>query len=381
MNLQPLLSPASAYASALTAGHFQPDVAQQQAVHWLDRCHMALHQSGPTSVLPRGVYLWGPVGRGKTWLMDLFQRSLQVPSRRLHFHHFIRWVHQRQFQLTGTANPLQALAQELAAEVRVLCFDELFINDIGDAILVGQLLQTLLELGVVLVATSNQPPSGLYADGFNRERLLPAIGALEAAMEVVCVDGGRDHRLQPGKVCQRYWVQDPANAQSALAPVFSELIGDIPPLDGTLVLGAQKVPVIQRTARVLWTDFAALCEAPLAAMDFIELCDQYQHILLSAVPVLAGGAARKGIARGTEDAAQQVAAGQRKTLPMTRTDDAVRRFIALVDECYERRIPLYLEAAVPLEQLYPEGFLAFPFRRTLSRLQEMQRLHYGQLPY
>mgnify|MGYP001759805437 CR=1 FL=1 len=158
------LSPLAAYRLAVEQG-FQSDPAQWHAVEILERCQQAIHAGGASP--GSGVYLWGPVGRGKTWLMDRFHESLQVPARRQHFHHFMRWVHQRLFQLVGTADPLQALARELGRQVRVLCFDELFVNDIGDAIILGRLLEVMFEQGVVLVATSNQPPEQLYADGFN----------------------------------------------------------------------------------------------------------------------------------------------------------------------------------------------------------------------
>src|SRR5690606_2538223 len=170
---------ATLYRHAIEQQGFVSDAAQWQAVARLDDCLRALHAGEPTL----GIYLWGPVGRGKTWLMDRFQQSLQLPSRRQHFHHFMRWVHRRLFKLTGTPDPLQALADELSAEVRVLCFDELFVSDIGDATLLGGLFQKLFARGLVLVATSNQPPSQLYADGFNRERFLPAIAALERHMQ------------------------------------------------------------------------------------------------------------------------------------------------------------------------------------------------------
>src|SRR5690554_5150227 len=164
------LTPLQALQQALEGG-FVPDPAQQQAALALDELHQLLH-TNPTQA-PQGVYLWGPVGRGKTWLMDIFHNSLQVPSRRQHFHHFMQWVHRRLFQLTGSADPLAIIARELAAEVRVLCFDELFINDIGDASILGRLFLTMFAEGMILVATSNQPPQQLYEHGHNRERLLP----------------------------------------------------------------------------------------------------------------------------------------------------------------------------------------------------------------
>lgn len=365
--LAPSLSPKEAYQQALAAG-FQPDTAQHTAVQSLERCFQALENGQLNS---QGVYLYGPVGRGKTWLMDRFYEALTVPARRQHFHHFMRWVHQRLFQLTGQENPLTVLAQELAKEVQVLCFDELFVNDIGDAILISGLLQELFAQGLVLVATSNQHPDQLYENGFNRERLLPAIAAIKRHMQVLSVDGGQDHRLHPGEGYQRYWV----NEQGVLEGVFNEITYEENhqlDVEQVLVLGHRNVPIIKRSDKLLWCNYHALCEQPLAAVDFIELCDQFEHILLEQVPKLTGTARQNMIARGTEDGVVQVTAGDRKLPLLSRQDDGVRRFIALVDECYDRNIPLYINAAVTLEELYTEGALAFPFRRTLSRLQEMQ---------
>ncbi|WP_375739989.1 cell division protein ZapE [Pseudomonas boanensis] len=360
-------SPLAAYQQALEQGGFQPDTAQHNAAQWLHACHEALHGSGPAT----GVYLWGPVGRGKTWLMDRFHQSLRVPSRRQHFHHFMRWVHQRLFQLTGTPDPLHALARELGEQVRVLCFDELFVSDIGDAMLLGRLLQLMFEEGVVLVATSNQPPQQLYADGFNRERFLPAIAAIERHMQVVGVDGGQDHRLHPGVAHPRYWVEQP-DQPSALHEAFERLAAGQGVSTEPIELGHRSVPVVRRCKAAAWLRFADLCEQPLAALDFIALCDCFPALLLSEVPNLSGQQREARIARGTEDGVERVVAGDRQMPGLSVHDDSVRRFIALVDECYDRRVPLYLEAAVPLDELYTEGYLGFPFRRTLSRLQEMQ---------
>lgn len=366
-------SPLAAWQQAVEQQGFVHDPSQWQAVQALQRCHEALHQ-GHT---PQGVYLWGPVGRGKTWLMDQFHRTLRVPSRRQHFHHFMGWVHQRSFQLTGTADPLQALARELSQEVRVLCFDELFVNDIGDAIILGRLFQVMFEQGVVLVCTSNQPPEQLYADGFNRERFMPAIAAIERHMQVVCVDGGEDHRLHPGQTEPRYWVCEPGQP-SALAEVFARLTQGEVASSAPIEVGYRRLLVVQASATVLWCRYGELCEQPLAAMDFMALCDRFRAILLSEVPAL-GAPQRPGrIARGTEDGAQRVEAGDRELPQLSIHDDSVRRFIALVDECYDRKVPLYIEARVAMDQLYTEGYLAFAFRRTYSRLQEMQLHRFGQ---
>ncbi|MCQ4258295.1 cell division protein ZapE [Stutzerimonas stutzeri] len=369
-------APLALYQQAVTRHGFVSDAAQLRAVERLQRCHEALHERAPRSP-QQGVYLWGPVGRGKTWLMDLFHRSLQVPSRRQHFHHFMRWVHIRLFQLNGTADPLHALAQELSADVRVLCFDELFVGDIGDAIILGRLFQVMFEEGVVIVATSNQPPDQLYADGFNRERFMPAIKAIEQNMEVTDVDGGADHRLRSGAGKQRYWVCEP-DADGALRSVFDELVARGATTAEPAMLGRRLLQVVRRSEAVIWCRFAELCGQAFSALDFIELCDGYSTILLSDVPRL-GSEQRDGrIARGTEDGATRIAAGDRELPRLAAHDDSVRRFIALVDECYDRRVPLYLEARVPLDELYTQGYLSFAFRRTLSRLREMQLQRFGK---
>ncbi|MFO2463594.1 cell division protein ZapE [Pseudomonas sp. 15FMM2] len=364
-------SPLAAYQFALTDHGFVADDAQLQAVQALQDCHQALHQGG---VNVCGVYLWGPVGRGKTWLMDQFHQSLRVPARRQHFHHFMGWVHQRSFQLTGTADPLQALARELSQELRVLCFDELFVNDIGDAIILGRLFQVMFEEGVVMVCTSNQPPDQLYGDGFNRERFLPALQALKAHMQVVAVDGGEDHRLHPGLAQQRYWVDQPG----ALAQVFEQLSQGQPCSDVPIAVGSRVIVVVKACETVLWCRYADLCEQALSAMDFMRLCDRYTAIVLGDVPNLSAQKRPGRIARGTEDGALRVEAGDRELPELSIHDDSVRRFIALVDECYDRKVPLFIEARVPLTALYTEGYLDFAFRRTLSRLQEMQLQRFGQ---
>ncbi|POF43622.1 cell division protein ZapE [Pseudomonas laurylsulfativorans] len=368
-------SPLSAWQRAIEQKGFVQDEAQEHAVWALQKCHEALHEGrSPIS----GVYLWGPVGRGKTWLMDQFYQSLRVPARRQHFHHFMGWVHQRSFQLTGTADPLKALARELAEEVRVLCFDELFVNDIGDAIILGRLFQVMFEQGVVVVCTSNLPPDQLYADGFNRDRFLPAITAIKQHMQVIAVDGGEDHRLHPGAGSQRYWVAEPGEP-GALGEVFQGLSGGQSVSSEPIQVGYRSLDVVKACPTVLWTRYAALCEQPFAAMDFITLCDTYSAILLSDVPNLSAQKRAGRIARGTEDGIERVEAGDRELPQLSVHDDGVRRFIALVDECYDRKVPLYLEAQVPMASLYTEGYLEFPFRRTLSRLQEMQLQRFAEV--
>jgi len=231
----------------------------------------------------------------------------------------------------------------------------------------------------VVVATSNQPPQQLYADGFNRERFLPAVAAMQRHMQVVELDGGQDHRLLPGDNHTRYWIADPA----ALQTVFTQLSGALPVAELSiekkgLLLGDRPLQVVQYNAAAIWLRFDDLCGQPFAAADFMALCDRFPAILLGNVPNLNACQRPAKIARGTEDGVERVVAGDRELAALSVTDDSVRRFIALVDECYDRRVPLYLEAAVPLTSLYTEGHLAFAFRRTLSRLQEMQLQRFGQ---
>ena len=366
-------SPLTAYQNALQQQGFTPDAAQQQAAQMLEECYQALHAGRET----RGVYLWGPVGRGKTWLMDRFYDSLSVPSKRLHFHHFMGWVHKRLFQITGTANPLKALAKEMAQHVRVLCFDEFFVTDIGDAILLGGLMSEMFEQGVVMVCTSNLPPNELYADGFNRERFMPAVTAIEKHMWIARLDGAADHRLHPGTPCKRYWLSTDATDQKPLDAVFTRLCGERSQSNDPVLLGHLQIPCVRRCSKAVWFTFRALCSSSLSALDFISLCDRFPAILLSEVPNLNSPQRAGLIARGTEDGAERIEAGDRELPSLSVHDDSVRRFIALVDECYDRRIPLYIEAAVPLEDLYTEGYLSFAFERARSRLQEMQLQRFG----
>ncbi|MFW1676517.1 cell division protein ZapE [Pontibacter sp. JAM-7] len=367
-----LNSPLQSYQQALAEG-FIDDPAQQHAVAVLQACFLAVHQQPEQPT--QGVYLWGPVGRGKTWLMDQFYHNLRLPARRQHFHHFMRWVHRRLFQLTGTPEPLQVLAHTLAQEIRVLCLDEFFVSDIGDAMLLGPLVQQLFRQGTLVVTTSNQPPAQLYADGFHRDRFLPTITAIEQHMQVVAVHGSEDHRLHPGTPLQRYWVQHGAN--SLLPERFAKL-SHSPTCQHPITLNHHRLDVVQHSQQVLWCSYAQLCETPLAANDYIELCDRFEHIFVSQLPCLCAGQQVASIARGTEDACLQVTTGDRQLPKQSIKDNGVRRFIALVDECYDRGVPLWLEAEVAMTELYPQGFLSFAFRRTLSRLQEMQLARFGQ---
>jgi len=216
-------------------------------------------------------------------------------------------VHQRSFQLTGTADPLKALARELSEAVRVLCFDELFVNDIGDAIILGRLFQVMFEQGVVVVCTSNLPPDQLYADGFNRDRFMPAIAAIKQHMQVIAVDGGEDHRLHPGAASQRYWVAEPGTP-GALGEVFQTLSAGQSASCEPVPVGYRSLEVVKASPTVLWTRYAALCEQPFAAMDFIALCDTYGAILLGTYPT----SARKNVPGASPAVPRTVSSGWKR---------------------------------------------------------------------
>lgn len=355
------------------------DEAQQQAVACLEASYQALLAGESDG---KGVYLWGPVGRGKTWLMDSFYANLPVAGRRQHFHHFMRDLHRRLYQLTGTAAPLEKVADELAADIRVLCFDEFFISDIADAMLLGPLMQALFARGLAIFMTSNQSPDGLYPDGFNRERVLPTIMAIKQHMLIVPVAGARDHRLHGLKTSgplPRYTQRLPDQAE-AMPQLFARLAAGKPVSHEPLLLNSRSLQVRGCAADVLWCDFAELCEQPFSAYDYIELCQRFHTLLLGKVPALSGEQQAAKIARGTEDAASRVLAGDRVLPALAPKDDAVRRFIALIDECYEGKVPVHIEASVPLDELYTQGYLSFAFRRTHSRLLAMQHDDFSESP-
>lgn len=367
------ISPLQVYQDALASG-FRIDHAQEQAVQAIEACYQALtKQTQPI----QGVYLWGRVGRGKTWLMDTFYHCvvehLKINARRQHFHHFMKWVHQELFRLTGQENPIQRLAKELAQDIQVLCFDEFFIQDIGDAVILSGLLIALFEEGIVFVTTSNQPPERLYENGFNRERLIPAIKAIQQHTQVISMDGELDHRSQLEANRQRYFVRDQEGFQQALKQAGLQWKQQQMLNIGTQTIQTLYLNTEQKTVCFV---FSELFQKPLGAMDYMELCDQFEQIFIEQVPELTADGQQQVIARGTEDGATQVHAGDR-IFNLTRSDDAARRFIAFIDECYDRHVPVYLHAQVAIEQLYREGGLLFAFQRTISRLKEMQNDQFG----
>ncbi len=299
----------------------------------------------PTS---RGVYLWGAVGRGKTWLMDLFCASLPALARRLHFHHFMREVHESLRALTSQRDPLAAVARHLAAQSRVLCLDELFVADIADAMILGSRFAALLEEGVMLVITSNSPPSGLYRDGLQRARFLPAIALLERELTIVRIDGGIDYRLRQLQQRPIYLDSAAPDTPARLEALFTELADPHAEPTRELTIQGRTLRARRHAGEVVWFSFATLCEGPRSQLDYVELAEEFHTLLLSDVPVFSE----------------------------PQQDNAARRFIALVDELYDQGVKLIVSAAATPTELYRTGRLSVTFERTASRLIEMQSQAY-----
>lgn len=353
------MTPLQRYQQDLLRPDFVADAAQKKAVEHLQRLYDELMASRKDNRVfsrllrrhhkpCRGLYFWGGVGRGKTYLMDTFFESLPFEKKlRLHFHRFMRRVHQEIRSLKDQENPLDIVADRLAKEARVLCFDEFFVSDIADAMILGNLMEKLFARGVSLVATSNIVPERLYENGLQRERFLPAIAVLQANVEVVNVDSGTDYRLRTLEQAELYrWPLDAA-ADATLAASFAALAPASVRENVALEVEGRTITARKEAEDVAWFDFAALCDGPRSQNDYIELACEYHTVLLSNIPALHAG-----------------------------IDDQVRRFINLVDEFYDRQVKLIISAEKPLESLYSGGRLTFEFQRTQSRLLEMQSHEY-----
>lgn len=353
------------YARQLEERGFQQDPAQLAAVDALDdlrsrliaarqakaggaRRWLARLSRRDPDPPERGLYLWGGVGRGKTWLMDLFFQSLPFPERRRrHFHRFMHDVHARLKELRERESPLELVAAQIAAETRVLCFDELFVADIADAMILGGLFDGLFRRGVTLVATSNVPPRDLYKDGLQRQRFIPAIELLERHTQVLTVEGGTDYRLRQLRQAGVYVDSHAPDAMQRLNALFAELADGAGREHGSIEIDGRPIAFVREADNAIWFDFQAICGGPRSASDYIEIAREYQSVFVSGVPVL------------TET-----------------QDNEARRFITLVDELYDRNVKLVVCAAAAPDGLYQGSRLRFEFQRTVSRLIEMQSEDY-----
>jgi len=356
------MGPLERYRLELQRPGFLHDPAQERAILELQRVYEELTAEPPRGRLRRlvslvagdqsapvaGLYLWGGVGRGKTHLMDLFFESIPFDDRlRTHFHRFMQRVHHELRDCAGEKNPLKLIGARIAAEARLLCFDEFFVADITDAMLLAGLFEELFSRGVTLVTTSNVPPDDLYKDGLQRARFLPAIAMLKRHTRVFNVDGGIDHRLRLLEQAELYHCPLDDKADESLMRSFSSLAPETPVAGRVLEVEGRGILSRYCADDVVWFDFAELCDGPRSQNDYIELAREFHAVLVGGVPVF--------------DADK---------------DDQARRFINLVDEFYDRNVKLVLSAAAPLAGLYAGGRLAFEFQRTVSRLMEMQSREY-----
>ena len=325
----------------------------------------------------QGIYFHGRVGRGKTMLMDLFYQQLKIKrKRRIHFHHFMENVHQQLKDFSGKDNPLMLIAKVWSTQVDILCFDEFFVNDIGDAMLLAGLLKAMLSNGIILVATSNCPPKELYKNGLQRERFLPTIDVINHYCQVISIDGPTDHRLLTSET-QQYKYRDYSICNDIehnfLVDYVNKLsLGNIRCND-YIVINNRNINFRSRSDNTIWFDFMALCSGPRSQRDYIKLADNFKNVLVSNVPQF-NGKLIPAVFSGVEDGYQRsgVVMGQLRGL-----DDEARRFIALVDEFYDRGIRLIITADVDITELYQGTQLNFEFARCMSRLFEMQRLSYS----
>jgi len=362
-----MATPIQRYRRDLELADFSYDAAQEQAVMCLQRLYDDLvaqpmpsatglwasvsaritRRKSPVADI-KGLYFWGGVGRGKTYLMDTFFDTLPFENKlRAHFHRFMQRVHKELKSLSGEKNPLVIVADRIADEARVICFDEFFVSDITDAMILAGLFERLFERGVVLVATSNIVPDGLYKDGLQRARFLPAIALLNQRTEVVNVDGGVDYRLRALEQAELYYQPLGEAAEQSLMRSFQRLAPEPASADQALDIEGRNIVARYVAEDVAWFDFVELCDGPRSQYDYIELARVFHAVVVSNVP--------------------QMGAGR---------DDQARRFINLIDEFYDRNVKLVLSAAVSLENLYTGGRLDFEFERTQSRLLEMQSEDY-----
>ncbi|NRA70083.1 MAG: cell division protein ZapE [Gammaproteobacteria bacterium] len=366
------LTPLQKYQQDLTRDDFSYDSAQENAVQHLQRLYDQLvvrtnHQPSLVQKISRffkpsaseqdlkiqGLYFWGGVGRGKTYLVDTFFDCLPIERKmRVHFHRFMHRVHHELSSLQGVSDPLLVIADKFSQEAEIICFDEFFVSDITDAMILGGLFEALFDRGVILVATSNIIPDDLYRNGLQRARFVPAIELINQHTIIVNVDSGVDYRLRALEQAEIYHHPLDSSADQNLLTYFNQLAPEPGHDVGTIEIEGRAIDVRLDADGVLLVDFRALCDGPRSQVDYMEIARCYHSILLSNVEQMGQG-----------------------------TDDIARRFIAMVDEFYERRVKLIISAAVPMEQLYTQGQLNFEFRRCLSRLQEMQSHEYLAEPH
>jgi cell division protein ZapE len=350
------------YENELQTRGYQSDPAQRAAVDRLQRCYeewQAYKARRPNAFmklimhpdLPRGIYMWGGVGRGKSFLMDSFYKIVPLTRKtRLHFHEFMREVHRELEELKGQADPLDELARRIAKRYRLICFDEFHVSDIADAMILYRLLDRLFNNGVQFVMTSNYDPDTLYPDGLHRDRLLPAIELIKSKLDVINVDAGVDYRQRTLSQVEVYHAPLGQVASNALRDAYTRLAA-VPDESPLLRIEKRELKALRRADGVVWFDFATLCGGPRSQNDYLELASRFHAVILSDIPQMT-----------------------------PRMQSEARRFTWLIDVFYDHKVKLLMSAAVPPEQLYVEGPMANEFARTVSRIVEMQSQEYLDTP-
>jgi len=350
----PVMSVKENYQKELQVRGFQSDPAQLRAIDALERCanEWAAYKEKRSNKIkklinrppiPRGVYMYGGVGRGKSFLMDCFFDAVPIQRKtRLHFHEFMREVHRELRALQGTVNPLDVLGKQISQRYKLICFDEFHVADITDAMILHRLLDALFDNGVGFVTTSNFKPDDLYPNGMHRDRIMPAIALLNQELDVINVDNGTDYRRRTLEQVDLYHCPMGEQADAAMADAFNRL-AECPDENPTLYIEAREIKARRRAGGVVWFDFKDICGGPRSQNDYLEIATQFHTVLLSDVPYM----------------------------PVRRAAEA-RRFTWLIDVLYDRRVKLILSAEVAPEALYTEGPMAHEFPRTVSRLNEMQ---------
>ncbi len=331
--------------------HYRPS---EQAGGWRERLGLSRRREADA---PQGLYIFGPVGRGKSMLMDLFFATAPVArKRRVHFHGFMLEVqetlHCWRQDKDGPDDVVSALAAKIADEATLLCFDEFHVSNIADAMIIGRLFEALFDHGVVVVATSNDAPDDLYKDGLQRDRFLPFIALIKEKLDVLEVAAARDYRLQRIKDMRLYFHPLGAAAARHMSESFARLTGGAEPRRDRLIVQERRLDVPRQAEGVAWFDFDELCSRPLGAADYLAIATHFNTVLIDCVPTLS---------------------------PDQR--DQARRFVTLIDELYEHRVNVVIAAAAPPERLYPSGDGSLEFERTVSRLNEMQSVDYLTRPH